>query len=107
MNPEARLFPRLKYGGNCVVCGDEVPEDFPGWVMGRSVACATHHIDDVVSAVNDGPEMRTEAPKPNAVASVNDIAIVEALERQSRALEAMTMELRKIVDVGIKVTVKQ
>jgi len=104
---KATLFPRLKYGGNCIVCGDEVPEDFPGWVIGKNVACATHHVDDVVSAVEDGPEMRTEAPKPNAVASETPQAIIELQKQVIRAVEANTVALNKIADIGIKVTVKQ
>ena len=47
-----KLFDALKYGGECVVCGDEIEAGFPGWVFKGKCACPTHKAETVVDAVS-------------------------------------------------------
>lgn len=99
-----KLFESLRYGGECAVCADECPEGSPGWVYKKQVACPHHAKQSVIDAIDSRQvEMRAEAPRTVADAGLQLATIEAILHAQTKALEAINLELRKIADIGIKV----
>lgn len=114
LNMVAKLFERLTYGGECVVCGDEVPSGFPGWVIGKNCACATHQRADVEESdrPNEAPtvELVKEAPKSPADEGKTAAAILElvrAVNANTTALSGLLAMMRNVVDGGVRVRTKE
>jgi hypothetical protein len=98
-----KLWESFKTGGDCAVCGDGIEAGQNGWLYKSRIACPHHSKADVIAAIDEGPELRKEAPKPDAVEFMYDGQMIEAMKAQTRALEALVVEVRKAVDIGIKV----
>ena len=89
-----KLFDALKYGGECVVCGDEIEAGYPGWVFKGKCACPTHKAEQVVDAVSEPKDERTKAG-PNADTSQDFAALLGALNLISTHLEEIRAEIKK------------
>jgi len=119
MNANAKLFESLKYGGECIVCGDEVPSAYPGWVIDRFVSCAIHTRHDTEQAYDeqnakpDEPkqvELAKEAPKAPVDAGKTANAILElvhAVNANTMTLSGLLAMMRNVVDGGVRVRTKE
>jgi hypothetical protein len=98
-----KLWENFREGNDCVVCGDHIEAGQNGWLYKGRIACPHHSKESVLTAVDEGAELRTEAPITPVVMPLPTQPITDAIDRQTRALEALVLEVRKAVDVGVKV----
>ena len=94
-----KLFDALKYGGECVVCGDEIEAGFPGWVFKGKCACPTHKAEMVVDAVSVSKDV---SPKENTaqIPGEDFAALLGALNRLSVHLGEIRDQLKLLVATG-------
>jgi len=84
-----KLFESLRYGGECVVCGDEIEAGFPGWVFGKNCACPTHKPDAVIDAVETLKGGDREKTRPHEQQALSEAlkGLDESLARIAHLLE--------------------
>ena len=94
-----KLFDALKYGGECVVCGDEIEAGYPGWVLGKNCACPTHKAEQVIDAVSGHKDERT--PSGTGKLEGEDLAaLLGALNLLSVHLGEIRDQLKLLVATG-------
>ena len=88
-----KLFDALKYGGECVVCGDEIEAGFPGWVFKGKCACPTHKAESVVDAISS-PKDAPEQGKTGEISGEDFAALLGALNLLSVHLGEIRDQLK-------------
>jgi len=90
-----KLFTALKYGGECIVCGDEIEAGVPGWVWKGKCACPTHKEEAVIDAVGASSDERRDGTR-----DVPPQALSEALKGIDESLARIAHILEQIYKNG-------
>jgi len=97
-----KLFDTLRRGGNCPICGEDVPAGAPGWIWNNGIYCASHPRTAVVeagktnaAALREGTPISTY-PSNERTLLDGFASIVQAIEQQTRALQVMSASLATV-----------
>jgi len=90
-----KLFTALKYGGECIVCGDEIEAGFPGWVFKGKCACPMHKEEAVIDAVDALRTGDRESTRP-----IEQTPVSEALKGLDETLARIAHLLEQIYKNG-------